>query len=139
MITAEALRRREHRVKEGLHREISSRIIAAAIEVHRHLGPGLFESVYEECLSAEMLLRGIAHRRQVILPVSYKGVALDCGYRLDLVIEDKIIVEMKAVERILPVHKAQLLTYLKLTNLHVGLLMNFNVPRLADGIVRQVW
>lgn len=86
-----------------------------------------------------MLLRGIAHRRQVILPVSYKGVALDCGYRLDLVIEDKIIVEMKAVERILPVHKAQLLTYLKLTNLHVGLLMNFNVPRLADGIVRQVW
>ena len=139
MITAETLRRRVHRVAEGLHKDITSRVIAAAIEVHRNLGPGLFESVYEECLCQELRLRGVAHRRQVNLPVLYKGVALDCAYRLDLVVEDKVVVELKAIEHILPVHKAQLLTYLKLTNLHVGLLINFNVPLLADGIIRQVW
>ena len=122
-----------------LHEELTEKIIGAAIEVHRALGPGLLESAYEECLCRELNLRGLAFQRQVPLPVECKGVNLDCGYRLDLIIQDDVIVELKCVERVLPVHEAQLLTYLKLTGKHVGLIVNFNVATLIrGGIVRKV-
>ena len=122
-----------------LYEELTEKIIGAAIEVHRALGPGLLESAYEECLCRELNLRGLAFQRQVPLPVEYKGVNLDCGYRLDLIIQDDVIVELKCVERVLPVHEAQLLTYLKLTGKHVGLIVNFNVATLIrGGIVRKV-
>lgn len=113
-------------------------IIGAAIEVHRQMGPGLLESTYEECLCHELHLCGIRFTRQVELPVIYKGLKLDCGYRIDLLVEDTVVVELKAVEQLLPVHEAQLLTYLHLTKKPVGLLINFNVPLLKDGIRRRV-
>jgi GxxExxY protein len=116
----------------------TSAIIAAAIEVHRLLGPGLLESAYEECLCHELHLRGLLFQRQVDLPVSFKGLKLDCGYKADLVVDDAVIVELKCVEKTHPVHEAQLLTYLKLSGKRVGLLINFNVPLLARGIVRRV-
>lgn len=121
-----------------LHQEVTERVIAAAIEVHKHLGPGLLESAYEECLCHELAQRGVPFRRQVQLPVSYKGVMLDCGYIMDLLVEDVVVVELKAVEQILPIHEAQLLTYLRLSGKRVGLLINFNVPLLKRGIVRRV-
>jgi len=117
---------------------LSNGIIGAAIEVHRILGPGLFESAYEECLCRELFLRNIPFERQVPLPVEYKGVKLDCGYRLDVVVENLVILELKAVLEIKPIHEAQLLTYLRLKNLWLGLLINFNVPVLKDGIKRLV-
>jgi GxxExxY protein len=120
------------------HEELTEQIIAAAIEVHRELGPGLLESAYEECLCYELSQRGLAFQRQVPLPVAYKGVRLDCGYRLDIVVGDKIVLELKSVEEITDLHKAQLLTYLRISGKKVGLLMNFNVPVLKDGIVRLV-
>jgi GxxExxY protein len=107
-----------------------------AIEVHRHLGPGLLESAYEECLCFDLAEAGIAYARQVPLPVVYKGVQLDCGYRMDLVVADQIVVEVKAVEAIAPIHKAQLLTYLRLSGHRTGLLMNFNTVVLKDGLHR---
>ena len=113
-------------------------IIGAAIEVHKQLGPGLLESTYEECLCHELHLRGIQFQRQIDLPVVYKSLRLDCGYRLDLLVEDSVLVELKAVERLLPVHEAQLLTYLHLAHKPVGLLINFNVPLLKDGVRRRV-
>lgn len=113
-------------------------IIAAAIEAHRALGPGLLESVYEECLCCELELRGIPFARQVPIPVEYKGVRSECGYRIDLLVQDEVVVEIKAVEAIHPVHEAQLLTYMKLSGKRVGLLINFCVPVLKDGIVRRV-
>jgi len=116
---------------------ITEQIIGAAIEVHRALGPGLLESAYEECLCHELKLRGLAFRRQVDLPVMYKGVKLDCGYRIDLVVQELVLVELKSVEQIHPIHEAQLLSYLRLSGLTTGLLMNFNVPVLKDGIVRR--
>jgi GxxExxY protein len=118
--------------------KISSGIIGAAIEVHKVLGPGLLESAYEQCLSHELKLRGFSYKSQEPLAVRYKGIKLDCGYRLDIVVEDKIILELKACEKIEPVHKAQLLTYLKLSGFHLGLVLNFNVPVMRDGIVRIV-
>ena len=121
-----------------LEEKLTEDIIRAAIEVHRALGPGLLESAYEECLCHELNLRGIAFRRQVELPVEYKGVKLDCKYRMDLVVEGAVVVEVKAVERLLPVHDAQLLTYLCLSARRVGLLLNFNVSVLRTGIVRKV-
>ncbi|MGA7081304.1 MAG: GxxExxY protein [Terriglobales bacterium] len=122
-----------------LHEELTEKVIGAAIEVHRALGPGLLESAYEECLCREFNLRNLAFQRQVPLPVEYKGVKLDCGYRLDLVVQDAVILELKCVEHVLPVHEAQLLTYLKLTGKHVGIIINFNVATLArGGIVRKV-
>ncbi len=122
-----------------LYEELTEKIIGAAIEVHRALGPGLLESAYEECLCRELNLRGLAFQRQVPLPVEYKGVKLDCGYRLDLVVQDAVILELKCVEHVLPVHEAQLLTYLKLTAKHVGIIINFNVATLVrGGIVRKV-
>jgi GxxExxY protein len=113
-------------------------IIASAIEVHRHLGPGLLESAYEECLCFELSQRKYGFQRQVACPVEYKGLKLNCSYRLDLLVEDAVIVEIKALDEILPVHPAQLLTYLKATNKQVGLLINFNVAILKSGIKRMV-
>ena len=122
-----------------LHEELTEKIIGAAIEVHRALGPGLLESAYEECLCRELNLRGLAFQRQVPLPVEYKGVKLDCGYRIDLVVEEAVVLELKCVEHTLPVHEAQLLTYLKLTGKRVGIIINFNVATLVrGGIVRKV-
>ena len=117
---------------------LSNRIIGAAIEVHKALGPGLLESTYEACLYHELNLQGIQIQRQVPLPIKYKGLELEIGYRLDLLIEDLIIVELKAVECIEPIHEAQLMTYLRLTGLWLGLLLNFNVPVLRHGIKRIV-
>ncbi|MHB1155869.1 MAG: GxxExxY protein [Phycisphaerales bacterium] len=118
--------------------ELTSKIIAAGIEVHRTIGPGLLESAYEQCLAQELRIRGMKFECQLPLPVQYKGVALDCGYRLDFLVERAIVVELKAVDRLQPIHEAQLLTYLKLGGWNVGLLMNFNVPVLKDGIKRMV-
>ena len=113
-------------------------IVSSAIEVHRHLGPGLLESAYEECLCHELHLRGLSFRRQVPLPLIYKGLSLDCRYQIDLLVEEQVVVELKSIENILPVHEAQLLTYMKLAHKNVGLLINFNVPVLTRGIVRRV-
>ncbi len=113
-------------------------IIGAAIEVHKTLGPGLLESAYEDCLCHELHLRGMRFQRQVDIPLSYKGLKLDCGYKIDLVIQDEVIVDLKFVERLLPVHEAQLLTYMKAAQKNVGLLINFNVPVLSRGIIRRV-
>ena len=118
--------------------QLTERIIGFAIEVHRHLGPGLLESAYEECLCFELGQSGISFRRQVPLPIIYKSVRLDCGYRMDIVVEDRVIVELKTVERLLPIHEAQMLTYLKLSRLATGLLLNFNTPILKDGIRRMM-
>ena len=121
-----------------LDEELSHRVIGAAIDVHRELGPGLLESAYEECLCHELSLRGIRFQRQLEMPVRYKAVQLDCGYRIDLLVEDTLVLELKSVEAIAPIHKAQLLTYLRLSHKRVGLLLNFNVTVLKDGIVRMV-
>ena len=117
---------------------LREKIIGCAIEVHRIIGPGLLESAYEECLCYELSQAGIRFERQVPLPVIYKGVKLDCGYKMDIVVEGLVIVELKAVERIIPVHEAQLLSYLKLYDKKVGLILNFHVPRLRDGLKRIV-
>jgi GxxExxY protein len=117
-------------------RAITEKVIGACIEIHRHLGPGLLESAYEECLCHELSVAGLGFERQRPLPVKYKNINLDCGYRLDLVVENRIIVELKTVEQLLPIHDAQLLTYLKLSGLSLGLLINFNVPVLKNGIKR---
>jgi GxxExxY protein len=121
-----------------LEQELTETIIGAAIEVHRELGPGLLESAYEECFCHELHLRNLSFQRQVDLPVAYKGLKLDCGYRLDVVVENAVIVELKSIEQISPIHHAQLLTYLRLAEKKVGLLINFNVAVLKNGIVRRV-
>jgi GxxExxY protein len=119
-------------------RELTEKIIGAAMEVHTALGPGLLESTYEECLAREMQLSGLAFERQVPLPVAYKGVKLDCGYRLDFLVERAVVLELKATDMLRPIHEAQVLTYLRLGGWTVGLLMNFNVPVLRNGIKRIV-
>ena len=124
--------------KSLIEEELTEKIIGAAIEVHKHLGPGLLESAYEECLCREFQLRGLTFKRQINLPVVYKGVALDCGYKMDLVVEDRIVIELKCVESVLGVHHAQLLTYLKLSEKRVGLILNFHVSVMTRGIVRKV-
>ena len=118
--------------------ELSHELIGAGIEVHRELGPGLLESAYEGAFSHELSLRNTPHVRQVIMPVIYKGVRIETGYRIDVLVEDRIAVELKAVEKLLPVHEAQLLTYLKLTGLRVGLIINFNVELLRNGVRRML-
>lgn len=118
--------------------KITGEIIGAAIEVHRELGPGLLESAYEQCLCHELSLRGLPFKRQVELPVTYKEVCLDCGYQMDIVVAETVVVELKTVDALLPVHDAQLLTYLKLYNRQIGLLINFNVPVIKDGLKRIV-
>ncbi|MEP0764280.1 MAG: GxxExxY protein [Chloroflexota bacterium] len=117
---------------------LTQQIIGAAIEVHRALGPGLLESAYEACLCRELSLRQIPFECQVQLPVSYKGVRVDCGYRLDILVDNIVPVELKAVEQLLPVHEAQVLSYLRLGGWQVGLLINFHVPILRQGIKRIV-
>jgi len=119
-------------------KDLTEKIIGAAIEVHRAIGPGLLESAYEACLAHEMHLQGLRFERQVPLAVCYKGVSLDCGYRLDFLVQDSVVLELKAVEAIQPIHEAQLLSYLKLGGWTVGLLLNFNVPVLKRGIKRIV-
>jgi GxxExxY protein len=118
--------------------QITEIVIGCAIEIHRALGPGLLESAYEECLCYELKEARLSFRRQVLLPLNYKGVRLDCGYIMDVVVEDLIVIELKTVERILPIHEAQLITYLKLSGHSVGLLMNFNVALMKSGIRRLV-
>jgi GxxExxY protein len=118
--------------------ELTELVIGSAIEVHRTLGPGLLESAYEVCLCCELSLRGVSFERQMAIPMEYKGVKLDCGYRADLIVAGKILVEIKAVDQLAPIHEAQLLSYLKLTGLKVGLLINFNERVLTHGIRRKV-
>ena len=118
--------------------QLSNRIIGCALEVHRALGPGLLESTYEQCLAPELSLSGIPFKLQFPLPVRYKGIKLDCGYRIDLFVDDELIVELKSIDKITGIHKAQLLTYMKLSEIKVGLLINFNVEMLKTGIKRFV-
>ncbi len=119
--------------------DLTHKIIGAAIEVHRQLGPGLLESAYEECLAREFFLRSISFERQKPIPVIYKGIKLDCGYRIDLLVDRRIVVELKSIELIAPVHESTVLTYLKLSGNACGLLINFHVPVLKDGIRRYIW
>jgi len=117
---------------------LTHNILGAAINVHRQLGPGLLESAYEACLRRELRLRDIPYSRQVPLPVRYRGMRVDCGYRLDLIVAGVVIVEIKSIKKVLPIHRAQVLTYLKLTHLRLGLLINFNVELLRNGIYRII-
>ena len=118
--------------------EVAKQIVDAAYGIHTSLGPGLLESAYEECLCRELDLKGVLFERQKPLPLAYKGIALECGYRLDVLVEGRIIIEIKSVEILAPIHEAQILTYLKLARMKVGLLINFNVPILKGGIKRFV-
>jgi len=117
---------------------ITQQIIGGAIDVHRALGPGLLESVYEQCMAVELSQRGLTVQRQVAVPIMYKGVRVDAGYKIDMVINDTVVVELKAVETVLPVHEAQLLSYMRLLGVRVGLLLNFHVPLMKNGIFRRV-
>jgi GxxExxY protein len=117
---------------------LSNRVIGCALQVHRNLGPGLLESAYEQCMAHELSLADIAFKTQWPLPVEYKGLKLDCGFRVDMLVDDKLIVEVKSVEKLLGIHQAQLLTYMKLARIHIGLLINFNVVLLRQGIRRMV-
>ena len=123
----------------GLYeKELTEKIIGAAIEVHRQIGPGLLESVYQACLAQELTDLGIPFEQEKAMPVVYKGRQIDCGYRLDFLVADKVVVELKALDNLLPVHECQLHTYLKLTGCKVGLLINFNVTLLKNGLIRRV-
>jgi GxxExxY protein len=117
---------------------LSNKIIGCVIEVHKYLGPGLMESAYERCLSYEINAAGLKHEVQKQIPIEYKGIKLDVGYRIDLIVENSVIIELKSVEQILPIHEAQILTYMKLAEVSVGLLINFNVIKVKDGIKRFV-
>ncbi len=125
-------------IKESPEKDLTERIIGAAIEVHRQLGPGLLESIYQVCLANELSLRGISFEQEKSVPIEYKGIHFDCGYRLDFLVEQKVVVELKAIDEVNNTHKAQLLTYLKITGCKVGLLINFNVPVLKEGIKRLI-
>ncbi len=114
----------------------TEKIIGCAIEVHRNLGPGLLESAYESCLAHELAMQRIIHRTQVPIPIEYKGIRLDCGYRIDLLVDGKVLVELKSVEKMTGIHEAQILTYMRLAKIEIGLLINFNTRRLVDGIKR---
>lgn len=118
--------------------EISREVIGAAIEVHKALGPGLLESAYEECVSYELKKKGVSLERQVPVPVVYKEVTLECGYRIDLLVENQVVVELKCVDALMPVHEAQILTYMRFASKPLGLLINFNVKTLKDGLRRFV-
>jgi len=129
---------RQRRKTAGSVNELTQEVIGAAIEVHQALGPGLLESAYEECLCRELELRQVPFERQVALPLSYKGVQLKYGYRVDVLVDERVVVEIKALDHLLPIHEAQLLTYLRLGKWKVGLIVNFNVPVLKEGIRRRV-
>lgn len=137
MITAETAESADLKENEKLNK-ISEAVISAAIEVHRALGPGLLESAYEACLTFELVQHGFRVERQKPVPVVYRTVQLDCGYRLDLLVEDSVIVEVKAIDSLAPIHQAQLLSYLKLSGYKLGLLINFHVRVLKDGVRRMV-
>ena len=124
--------------KQLFEQQLTGQVIGAAIEIHKALGPGLLESTYQACLRKELQMRGIVFEYEKPLPLEYKGIKLDCGYRLDLIVGGTVVVEVKAVETLAPIHEAQLLTYLKLTGVKVGLLINFNVVVLKNGIKRLV-
>jgi GxxExxY protein len=138
----------EHRVEEsvqdngssadGLFAPLTEAIIGSAIEVHRALGPGLLESAYEACLAHELLSRGIMVQRQLSLPIVYKGQLVEVGYRIDMLVDDRVVVELKAVDKLIPIHEAQLMTHLRLSGKRVGLLINFNVRLLTSGVKRIV-
>ena len=115
---------------------LSNKVIGCAIEVHRELGPGLLESAYEQCLAAELSRSQIPFQLQVELPINYKGMRLDCGYRIDLLIDNQLVVELKSIDQLLKIHEAQILTYMRLAKVKIGLLMNFNVPVLKKGLKR---
>ncbi len=119
--------------------DLTHAVIGAAIEIHRALGPGLLEAVYEECLARELTLRAIPFERQKPVPLVYKDLKLECGYRLDLLVAGRIVVEIKAVETLAPIHESIMLTYLRLSGCKLGLLINFHTPVLKDGIKRYVW
>jgi GxxExxY protein len=121
-----------------LHREVTGGILGGALAVHTALGPGLLESAYRMCMARELEMRGLAVRQEVPVPIRFKGMDLDCGYRLDLLVADAVVVELKAVERLLPIHEAQVMTCMKLLDVRVGLLINFNTVHLRDGIRRLV-
>jgi GxxExxY protein len=121
-----------------IEEELTEAIIGAAIEVHKAIGPGLLESSYQRCLAREFDLRGIRYRQEVDLPLTYKGVIIDCAYRIDFILEEKIVIELKSVEKLIPIHEAQLLTYLKLSKLRVGLLINFNCAAIRNSFIRRV-
>jgi GxxExxY protein len=125
-------------LKELLHGELTEKILAAAIEVHRHLGPGLLESAYRDCLAYELERRGHGVQREMAIPLVYKGLHVQTSYRIDLIVDRKVIVEIKVVKSFEPVHHAQLLTYLRFTSLRLGLLLNFNLPTLREGVRRVV-
>ena len=127
-----------HREMQGRLNELTGAVIGAAVEVHRSLGPGLLESAYQQCLCRELELRGIPSECERALPMEYKGVRCECGYRLDLLIANSLVVEVKSVDGLAPIHEAQLLTYLRLGGWRVGLLINFNVPILKQGIRRKI-
>jgi len=116
--------------------QLTDQVICSAIRVHRELGPGLLESTYEACLEYELLQAGLRVERQKTLPVTYRGVDIECGYRLDLVVENQLVLELKSVEKLMPIHRAQLLSYLKLSGMKLGFLLNFNVNLMKDGLVR---
>jgi GxxExxY protein len=123
---------------EGQRDQLTEQVIGLAIEVHRQLGPGLLESAYETCVCFELDCVGLKYRRQVPLPVTYKDVRLESGYRIDLVVDDRLVIELKAVDRLMPIHDAQLLTYLRLSGIRTGLLLNFNTALLKNGVRRLV-
>jgi GxxExxY protein len=122
--------------EEGLHRELTEAIIGAAIAVHRELGPGLLESVYEKCLAFELADRGFSVSTQKEIPVRYKNLTFDCSFRADLIVENKVLLELKSIDQLMPIHTSQVITYLKLTGLKTALLINFNVPTLKTGLKR---
>ncbi len=136
--TSNDFNRRERRDRREDIDEVSSKIIGAAIAVHKELGPGLLEPAYEACLAYELVQQGLKVERQKELPVVYRGVRLDCGYRMDMLVENCVVVELKAVDKLAPVHEAQVLSYLRLSGLSVGLLLNFNVQCLKNGLRRLV-
>ena len=122
--------------EEGLHRELTESIIGAAISLHRELGPGLLESVYEKCLAFELADRGLSVSTQKEIPVRYKNLTFDCSFRADLIVEKKVLLELKSIDQLTPIHTSQVITYLKLTGLRTALLINFNVPTLKTGLKR---
>lgn len=128
--------REEHEGKQ--FDELSRKVIGCAIEVHRCLGPGLLESSYQRCLSRELEMNDIEHQCEVPLPIEYKGISIECGYRVDVTVAGSLILELKSVKKLDPIHEAQLLTYMKLSDIRIGLLLNFNVSRLKDGMKRYV-
>ena len=121
-----------------VHERLTEQVIGAAIRVHQALGPGLLESAYEACLAHELAQQSLSFERQVEIPIVYEGCSLDCGFRIDLLVQDKVVVELKAIQKLMPIHEAQLMTYRRLSGKKVGLLINFNVLRLKDGIMCRV-